>query len=128
MGPDNAVRLDRAARRIAGREVELLVLPEGRHRWLYEDPVYRGRIAAFLARHLAGAPEPDRAAALAVATRVLRPADTDGALSALDRPTAPASPAPVSARMAAPASAPTAAPASAPAAGVPTSSGPDGPT
>jgi len=96
--------------------VELLILPEGRHRWLYEDAAYRGRIAAFLARHLAGAPAPDRAAARAVATRVLRPADTDGALSALERPAAPAS-----------ASAALASAALAPAAAVPTSSGPDGP-
>jgi alpha-beta hydrolase superfamily lysophospholipase len=86
VGADNAVRLDRAARGVAGREVELLVLPEGRHRWLYEDPAYRGRIAAFLARNAAGAAEPDRAAARAVAARVRRPPDTDGPLSALQRP------------------------------------------
>jgi dienelactone hydrolase len=94
VGADNAVRLDRAARGVAGREVELLILPEGRHRWLYEDPAYRGRIAAFLARNLAGAAEPDRAAARAVAARVRRPPDTDGPLSALARPAAPA-PAPL---------------------------------
>jgi hypothetical protein len=94
VGADNAVRLDRAARSVAGREVELLILPEGRHRWLYEDPAYRGRIAAFLARNLAGAAEPDRAAARAVAARVRRPPDTDGPLSALERPAAPA-PAPL---------------------------------
>ncbi len=87
---DNAVRLERAARRIAGREVELLILPEGRHRWLYEDPAYRGRIAAFLARNLAGCAEPDRAAARAVAARVRRPPDTDGPFAALDRPAGPA--------------------------------------
>jgi alpha-beta hydrolase superfamily lysophospholipase len=87
---DNAVRLERAARGVAGREVELLILPEGRHRWLYEDPAYRGRIAAFLARNLAGATEPDRAAARAVAARVRRPPDTDGTFAALDRPAAPA--------------------------------------
>lgn len=89
VGPDNAVRLERAARRVAGREVELLILPEGRHRWLYEDPAYRGRIAAFLGRNLAGAAAPDRAAARAVAARVHRPPDTDGSLSALERPAAP---------------------------------------
>lgn len=86
VGPDNAARLDRAARRRGGREVEVLILPEGRHRWLYEDPAYRGRVAAFLARHLAGAPEPDTAAARAAATRVLRPADTNGPFSALEEP------------------------------------------
>jgi alpha-beta hydrolase superfamily lysophospholipase len=90
VGADNAVRLERAARGVAGREVELLILPEGRHRWLYEDPAYRGRIAAFLARNLAGAAEPDRAAARAVAARVRRPPDTDGSFAALDRPAAPA--------------------------------------
>lgn len=88
VGADNAVRLERAARGVAGREVELLILPEGRHRWLYEDPAYRGRIAAFLARNLAGAADPDRAAARAVATRVRRPPDTDGRLAALEPPAA----------------------------------------
>jgi alpha-beta hydrolase superfamily lysophospholipase len=91
VGADDALRLDRAARRVPGREVELLVMPDGRHRWLFEDPAYRGRIAAFLARHLAGAPDPDVAAARAVATRVLRQADTHGLFSALHRPAAPAS-------------------------------------
>ena len=81
-------RLARAARRVPGREVELMVMPDGRHRWLFEDPAYRGRIAAFLARHLAGAPDPELAAARAIATEVLRQADTNGALSALERPAA----------------------------------------
>jgi len=86
VGPDHAVRLVRAARRVAGRDVELLILPEGRHRWLYEDPAYRGRIADFLARNLPGAPDADWAAGRAVAARVVRPADTDGTLSALEAP------------------------------------------
>jgi dipeptidyl aminopeptidase/acylaminoacyl peptidase len=110
VGPDHAVRLDRAARRVLGREVELLILPDGRHRWLYEDPAYRGRIAAFLARHLAGALEPDRAAARAVAARVVRPSDTGGPLSALERPaveaSSPAAPAPVTAAAASTSSGP----------------------
>ena len=99
-----ALRLDRAARRNVGRDVELLILPEGRHRWLFEDPEYRGRIAAFLARHMAGAPDPDAAAADAVATRVVRQADTHGPFSALERPAE-----------------------TVPAIGAPTSSGPRGP-
>jgi len=105
VGPDDALRLDRAARRIVGRDVELLILPEGRHRWLFEDPAYRGRIAAFLARHLAGAPEPDAASARAVATRVLCQADTHGQFSALERPaaTVPAVVAPTSSGPAGPA-------------------------
>lgn len=86
VGPDHAVRLERVARRVAGREVGLLILPEGRHRWLYEDPVYRGRIADFLARNLPGAPEADWAAGRAVAARVVRPADTNGTYSALEAP------------------------------------------
>ena len=94
VGADNAVRLERAANGLAGRIVELLILPEGRHRWLYEDPAYRGRIAAFLAHNLDGAAEPDRATARAVAARVRRPPDTDGPFGALQRPAA-ATPAPV---------------------------------
>ena len=99
-----ALRLDRAARRNVDRDVELLILPEGLHRWLFEDPAYRERIAAFLARHLTGAPDPDAAAARAVATLVLRQADTHGPFSALERPAV-----------------------AVPAVGVPTSSGPPRP-
>ncbi len=84
----DAHRLARAARRVPGREVELLIMPEGRHRWLFEDPAYRGRIAAFLARHLGGAADPELAASRAIATLVLRQADTNGAFSALERPAA----------------------------------------
>jgi hypothetical protein len=84
VGPEHALRLDREACRSAGRDVELLILPEGRHRWLYEDPVYWGRIAGFLARHLVGALEPEQAAARAVETQAVRPVDTDGPLGALE--------------------------------------------
>jgi alpha-beta hydrolase superfamily lysophospholipase len=84
----DAHRLARAARRVPGREVEIMIMPDGRHRWLFEDPAYRSRIAAFLARHLTGAPDPELAASQAIATQVLRQADTSGAFSALERPAA----------------------------------------
>ena len=82
----DAHRLARAARRVPGRELELMIMPDGRHRWLFEDPAYRGRIAAFLARHLAGAADPELAASRAIATQVVRQADTNGAFSALEPP------------------------------------------
>ena len=67
----------------SGRTVELLLIPGGRHRWLYEWPVYRERVAAFLAEHLGGPYPPAEAAARAVAIAVVRPADTDGPMSAV---------------------------------------------
>jgi alpha-beta hydrolase superfamily lysophospholipase len=61
--------LDRlaAARRTArpGAVTETLVVPEGRHSWLYEFPAYRAAIARFLALHLGGPLAPDAAAAVA---------------------------------------------------------------
>ena len=88
VGAGDARRLERAARRVAGRHVELMIMPEARHRWLFEDPAYRGRVAAFLACHLEGGPGPDEAAARAMALPVLRQPDTNGEFSALERPTA----------------------------------------
>ncbi len=87
VGAGDAIRLERAARRVAGRDVEVMIMPAARHRWLFEDPAYRGRIAAFLARHLAAAPGPDEAAARAMAVSVIRQPDTNGQFSALERPT-----------------------------------------
>jgi alpha-beta hydrolase superfamily lysophospholipase len=86
VGAGDARRLERAARRVAGRDVELMIMPGARHRWLFEDPAYRGRIAAFLARHLEGGPGADEAAARAIALPVLRQPDTNGQFSALERP------------------------------------------
>ena len=87
VGAGDAIRLERAARRVAGRDVDVMIMPGARHRWLFEDPAYRGRIAAFLARHLPGAPEPVEAAARAMAVSVVRQPDTNGQFSALERPT-----------------------------------------
>ena len=84
----HAELLARSARARPGRPVELLVVPGGRHRWLYEEPIYRERIAAFLARYLGGPYPPDEAAARASAVGAVRPADTDGPLTAL-QPAAP---------------------------------------
>ncbi len=77
--------LAQAAGRRAGRPLETLVVERGFHRWLYEDPTYRARIAAFLARHLGGPLDPDAAAAAARATESTRPPDTAGPLAALER-------------------------------------------
>ncbi len=56
-----------AARRAARPTAvtETLIVPDGRHSWLYEFPVYRGAIARFLATHLGGPLAPDEAAAVA---------------------------------------------------------------
>ena len=51
VGPDHAVRLARAARRIAGRDVELLILPEGR-----ASRALRGPVLSRADRGLPGAP------------------------------------------------------------------------
>ncbi len=62
------------------REVETLIVPGGRHRWLYESPLYRRTVARFLARTLGGPFDPELAGELAVARTVQRPADTEGPL------------------------------------------------
>lgn len=53
---------------LAPAPVETLVLPEGRHSWLYEDATYRRTVAAFLSRQLGGPLPPavagERAAAV----------------------------------------------------------------
>jgi dienelactone hydrolase len=83
VGPRHAELLRRSARTRGGRPVDLLIIAGGRHRWLYEWPVYRERIAAFLAVHMGGPYAPAEAAARASAVQVLRPADTEGPLAAL---------------------------------------------
>jgi pimeloyl-ACP methyl ester carboxylesterase len=77
----HAELLARSARTRAGREVDLVIIPDGLHRWLYESPLYRERIAAFLATHLGGPLAPEEAAARAAATTVVRPPDTEGPLT-----------------------------------------------
>jgi alpha-beta hydrolase superfamily lysophospholipase len=64
-------RLLRAAE-AAGRPVESLVIPGGRHSWLYEFPEYRRTVARFLAAALGGPFEPDEAGAIAAGVATLR--------------------------------------------------------
>jgi pimeloyl-ACP methyl ester carboxylesterase len=76
-------RLLTAAR--AGRSpddppVELFVVPEGGHTWLYENEAYRRTIAAFLARSLGGSIDPAAAAAAAGAALVRRLPEPEGSL------------------------------------------------
>ena len=70
--------LDRLARIVSatGRPIERLVLDGGQHSWLYEFPLYRRTVAAFLARALAGPLAPDEAAARAEAVDAHRLPDT----------------------------------------------------
>jgi alpha-beta hydrolase superfamily lysophospholipase len=80
----HAELLAASARSRPGREVGLLVVDGGRHRWLYESAAYRGQIAAFLARHLGGPFAPADAAARAAAVVVVRPPDTEDPLGAVE--------------------------------------------
>ncbi len=73
----------------ADAAVEVLVLPEFGHRWLYEDEGCRRRTAAFIAAALGGPIDPDEAGERAAACVVERPADPVygfGALPATDVP------------------------------------------
>jgi uncharacterized protein (TIGR03382 family) len=56
-------------------EVETLVLPGFGHRWLYEAPETRRRVASFLARSLGGPVSAHKAGELAAACVVERPVD-----------------------------------------------------
>ncbi len=69
-----------AASRGAGTVAEVLVVPGGRHRWLYEDRTFRAAVAGFLARNLAGGGDPVAAADAAAAVEAVRPSDTEGSL------------------------------------------------
>jgi acetyl esterase/lipase len=67
----NLDRLLRAAQ-AAGRPVESLVIPGGRHSWLYEFPEYRRAVARFLAAALGGPFGPDEAGAIAAGVATFR--------------------------------------------------------
>ena len=73
--------LDRlaAARRAARPEAitETVVVPGGRHSWLYEFPGYRAAIGRFLATHLGGPLLPDEAATVAAAVPAQRLPDPE---------------------------------------------------
>ena len=67
-----------------GGPIEQLLVPDGHHSWLYEDPTYRATIARFLARSLGGPLEPAAAAAAAVAVdarRIPEPDESFGAVT-----------------------------------------------
>jgi len=69
----HAELLVRAARAREGGVAELVLIPGGRHSWLYESPLYRERVAGFFATHLGGTYGPAEAAARAAAVEVTRP-------------------------------------------------------
>jgi dipeptidyl aminopeptidase/acylaminoacyl peptidase len=81
--PRHAERLRAAA--VAARagdatNVELLLVPEGGHTWLYESEAYRRHVAAFLARSLGGPLNPEAAADAAGAQPVSRLPEPEGPL------------------------------------------------
>ncbi len=65
----------RAARPTA--VTETVVVPGGRHSWLYESPAYRAAIARFLATSLGGPLAPEEAAAIAQALPAVRLPDAE---------------------------------------------------
>ena len=81
--PRHAERLRAAA--VAARagdasNVELFMVPDGGHTWLYENEGYRRHIAAFLARALGGPLSPAAAADAAAAISVSRLPEPEGSL------------------------------------------------
>ncbi|HTC85376.1 MAG TPA: alpha/beta fold hydrolase [Candidatus Acidoferrum sp.] len=86
-------RLERAARagqerRIAagqpaGGPIETLIVPEGRHSWLFEHEIYRRTVATFLATALGGPFGPAEAADRAAAVDALRVPDPDESFAAV---------------------------------------------
>jgi dipeptidyl aminopeptidase/acylaminoacyl peptidase len=68
----------------AGHPAETLVIEGGKHSWLYEFPVYRRTVAAFLARALGGPLAPEEAAARAEAVDAVRLPDTVRPLTQLE--------------------------------------------
>ncbi|HEY6057120.1 MAG TPA: alpha/beta fold hydrolase [Candidatus Limnocylindrales bacterium] len=86
--PGDLDRLVRAARRGRSRianpqPVESLLLPGGRHSWLYEDERFRRTVAAFLARSLGGPYSPEEAAERAGQTFCVRPPEGEAPFDAL---------------------------------------------
>jgi uncharacterized protein len=65
--------------------VETLLVDDGQHSWLYEDPGYRRDIAAFLARALGGPFDPQTAADLAAGTPAERLPDGEARFAAVDQ-------------------------------------------
>jgi uncharacterized protein len=78
-----AARRGRAAQRDPA-PVETLVVADGQHSWLYENPRYRGAVARFLTESLGGPLRPDQAASIAAGTPVERVPAAEERLSAVD--------------------------------------------
>jgi uncharacterized protein len=79
----HAERLRRVAVAARGGDatnVELVLIPDGGHTWLYESVLYRRAIAAFLARSLGGPLDPAAAAEAAGAQAVSRLPEPEGSL------------------------------------------------
>ena len=72
---DRLAAARRAARPLA--VTETIVVPGGRHSWLYEFPAYRAAIGRFLAASLGGPLPPDEAAAIAEAVDARRLPDPE---------------------------------------------------
>jgi pimeloyl-ACP methyl ester carboxylesterase len=73
--------LEHAARRRPGAaSARTVVIPDGRHRWLYEDADARRAIASFLAGAVDVGTTPAEAGRVAAATDVRRTADVEGPL------------------------------------------------
>jgi hypothetical protein len=94
--------LERAATgRPGSAAIRSLVVPGGRHRWLYEDAEVRRTIASFLAEALDIDRTPEEAGRAAVATEARRTLDTDaplfpkGETRRRSRPTAAPPPSPL---------------------------------
>lgn len=73
----------RGARTAADPPIETLVIPDGHHSWLYEDPTYRSTVARFLTTALDGPLTPDDAATVAAATDARRIADGEARFAAV---------------------------------------------
>ncbi len=79
----DAVRRSRAGD--PGAEpVETLVVPGGRHSWLYEDPGYRRAVARMLARACGGPLDPEAAGEIAAATLAERIPDAETRFAAME--------------------------------------------
>ena len=84
----HSLRLGRAARaardgRASTAPVESVVIPGGRHSWLYEFPAYRSAVARFLATALGGPLDPEEAARIAATVPASRIPDGEGPITAI---------------------------------------------
>jgi alpha-beta hydrolase superfamily lysophospholipase len=77
------------SRDVGDGPVESLILPDFGHRWLYEDPDCRRKVAAFFARSLGGPIAPEVAAERAAECVVERPSDPVYGFGALASKTPP---------------------------------------